>query len=166
MARRHQAGIIRYTFGLEGRGMAALLNLRMALVSLAFVGLCVGLVMAMVQRPEVSLKAARNPQLMPRATDHGRVANFYTLYLTNRTGERLDASLDVDNPLKDVIMTGATRMQSLAPGDKKRFDVALETASSSLAVPRPVNIIAVGRNGQSYGSVTIYLTRPMESHEQ
>ncbi|MEJ2492546.1 MAG: 4Fe-4S binding protein [Desulfuromonadales bacterium] len=165
MARRGEAGIIRYTFGLESKGVAALLNLRMALVLLATLAVCSGLVFAAIQRDDLSVKAARNATLLPRQISNGRVANFFTIYLTNRTDETLKVRLQPGAGEPDVTLRGATRMLALAPGEKQQRDIALETAGDLLQQPRPVTILAVDGRDEFHGSVTVFLTRPLERHE-
>jgi len=161
MARRQQAGIIRYTFGLDGKGVAALVNVRMVLVAMALFGVCAGLVFATVQRSDLSIKAGRNPSLLPRILETGQVVNFYSVYLTNRTNQALEFEL-VATGGDDIIMTGSANMRVLEPGERKRFDVALETGHDTLAESRPVTLEARGRQGERYGTTTIFLTRPLE----
>ena len=161
MARRRQKGIIRYTFGLEDKGFAALLNPRMALVTIALVGISVGLVLATVQRDLVSLKAGRNPDLLPRVMRSGEIANFYTVYLTNRSTREIAMTLAVDAGNADVRLSGATGQLQMLPGEKKSFDLALAASRESLSEPRPVELVARSGDGELLGSVTIYLTQPM-----
>ncbi len=165
MARRGEAGIIRYTFGLQDRGVAALLNLRMALVLLATLAVCSGLVFAAIQRDDLSLKAARNATLLPRQISNDRVVNFFTIYLTNRTDETLNVRLRPGAGEPEVTLRGAARMLALAPGEKQQSDIALETAGDLLQQPRPVTILAVDGRDEAHGSVTVFLMRPLERHE-
>ena len=60
MARRRQTGIIRYTFGLEGRGLIALLNPRMILVLTACAVLTLTMLIMASQRSPLTLALARN----------------------------------------------------------------------------------------------------------
>lgn len=59
MAHRQQPGIIRYTFGLQDRGPQALLNTRTAVLALLLATLTAGLLMAVGNRPQATLKLAR-----------------------------------------------------------------------------------------------------------
>ena len=166
MSRRNQPGIIRYTFGLEGKGIPALLNIRMALVGLVLFSFCGGLIFATLQRSDVSIRVGRNQLLLPRYVDNHLVANFYTVFLTNRTNDKVEISLALDNPQKDITMSGATNKKKLAPGEKIRFDIALEAGQETLVSPRPVNITVVGINGKLYESTTIFLTKPRQKNDQ
>ncbi len=165
MARRQQKGIIRYTFGLQDKGIRALLNLRMALVAFALFGVSAGLVLATVQRDLISLKAGRKPELLPRITQSGEIANFYTVYLTNRTNRTIALSLAVSDRDADVRLSGATDQMQMLPGEKKNFDLALATSRESLSGPRPVELVALSAEGEVLSTITIYLTKPMGRDE-
>jgi polyferredoxin len=86
MARLGQPGIIRYTFGLEGKGFKALFNLRMGLVLVALIGVTTALALSTVYLPEASLKLSRTAAA-PRQLEDGRLVNFFTAYVTNRATE-------------------------------------------------------------------------------
>jgi len=164
MARRGQPGIIRYTFGLEGRGPAALLNLRMALVALALVGITTGLVLATAQRSLVTLKVARSTSLLPRSMGTTQTANFFTIFLTNRSSDTIELQLavtdsDTDSPLE---LSGPIALQQLAPGEHRRLDVAILAEQQSLDQPRPCELQVLDRHGRPLTSLTVYLTRPLK----
>jgi len=166
MARRQQAGIIRYTFGLKGLGLRALLNLRMALVGLALLGVSTGLLFAAGQRDPVALKIARSTELMPRLTASSqRVVNFYSAYLTNRTDAPLAVRLALAGSAADLELSGPTEVLQFAPGERRRLDFAIQADKQSLAEPRPVDILVIGTDGTRLARSTLYLTRPREDHE-
>lgn len=166
MARRQQSGIIRYTFGLEGLGLRALLNLRMALVGLALLGVSAGLLFAAGQRDPVGLKIARSAELMPQLMGSGhKVVNFYSAYLTNRTDAPLAVRLALAGPAADLALSGPTELQPFAPGERRRLDFAIQADKESLAEPRPVDILVIGAEGTRLTRSTLYLTRPREDHE-
>jgi len=165
MARRQQQGIIRYTFGLQDKGFGALLNLRIALVTIALFGVSAALVLATVQRDLISLKAGRNPDLLPREVQSGEIANFYRVYLTNRSNRTILLSLTVGDRDPDVRLNGATGRLQMLPGEKKNLDLALTTSQESLSGPRPVDLVARSDEGEKLSTITIYLTKPMERDE-
>jgi len=165
MARRQQAGIIRYTFGLGGRGVKALFNPRMALVSLALLGVTSALLISTSQREPVSLKVARNADRLPRSVSPQRVINFFTAYLTNRTTEPLAVRLEIATRAADLRLSGPTSLQELGPGQKSRFDFAIQADKETLAEPRPVDILVIDKDGRSLANVNLFLTRPFENHE-
>ncbi len=127
MARLGQPGIIRYTFGHQGKGPRALLNPRLLLVALVFVALSAGLVIAVVGRPQASLKL-RSGEAASRLLEDGKQATFFTGFVTNRLlGEQVlslvastegGAPLEVRGPVAEVVMAG---------GAKQPFKFALVT---------------------------------------
>ncbi len=165
MARRQQAGIIRYTFGLDGKGLSALLNLRMALVALALFGVVAGLLIATTQRDLVSLKIGRNPTLLPRYIKDNSVANFYSAYLTNRSNRALQIRLALARPSEGLSISGADSLQTLEPNEKRRLDFAILSDKESLAEPRAVDILILTADNQQITSMNLFLTRPRDHHE-
>ncbi len=165
MARRQQPGIIRYTFGLEGKGVAALLNIRMALVSLALIGVVAGLVLASTQRDEVAINIGRNPTLLPRTMAGNRVANFYTAYLTNRTGVEVGVMLSLASSEEDLVLSGPGVVQVLAPAERRRIDFAVFAERNSLSQPRPVDILVVSEDGRNLAESRLFLTKPRTNDE-
>ncbi len=157
MARRRQGGIIRYTFGLEGRGPKALLNLRMALIT----GLCVALTVTVAvsagQQHSVTLSLARNPQLLPREGGSGQVINFFSAYLANQTGTPGQVRLHLSSPT-GVDLRGPGEPVILAPGEKRRIDIALVVAADRLAMPLPVTLQLLGADGRIQAQAEAYLS--------
>jgi len=125
MAHRGQSGIIRYTFGLEGKGIKALLNLRMGLVLVALAGISTALVLSAIHLPEASLKLTRSTAA-PRQLEDGRLVNFFTAYVTNRAAVAgtftLSAQLADGSPLE---LRGPTTDVHLASGERRRLDFAV-----------------------------------------
>jgi cytochrome c oxidase accessory protein FixG len=160
MARRQQAGIIRYTFGLEGRGPGALLNPRVALVLAACLALTVTLAVMAGQRQAMTLALARNPQLLPRETGDGQVANFFSAYLANHAATPGTVRLRLHNA-DGVELRGLVEAIPLAANEKRRIDFALLAAAGRLTSPLPVTLQLVDGNGQVQGVAEIYLTGVM-----
>jgi len=165
MARRQQPGIIRYTFGLDGHGLKALFNVRMALVTLALLGVTSGLLITISQREPVSLKIARNSELLPQTVSPGQVINFFTAYLTNRTEEPFAVRLELASEAVDLKLTGPTSLQKLGPGQRLRLDFAIQAAKETLAEPRPAAILVVEKDGRVLAQMSLLLTRPFENHD-
>jgi hypothetical protein len=140
MARRGQPGIIHYTFGLEGRGARALLNVRMALVTLTFLVIAVGLVVAASQRSPVTLKIARNAALLPRVAEGERILNFFTAYLVNRGEESRTVNLSVAPGPLAVHWRGPAGQLHLAGGEHRRIDFGLEVAAHELKRPQQIEL--------------------------
>ena len=72
MAGRGQPGLIRYSFGTEGRGARALLNPRTLLLAAATLALAAILVVAVQRRPEASLQVALSHTAASRLLADGR----------------------------------------------------------------------------------------------
>jgi len=157
MARRRQTGIIRYTFGLEGRGPIALLNPRMILVLTACAVLTLTMLIMAAQRSPLTLALARNPQLLPRAGANGQVINFFSAYLANHTANPDTVQLRLSNDTA-IELRGAGTAIPLAGGEKRRIDFALLTEATRLATPLPVTLQLVDSHGEVQAEAEIYLT--------
>jgi cytochrome c oxidase accessory protein FixG len=162
MARRGQPGIIRYTFGLEGHGARALLNPRMALVALATLVVTAGLIAATVQRPTLTLKIARNAQLLPRATPDGGVINFYSAYLVNQTDCPQTVRFRVSTGPAGVQWRGAVEPLQLAPGEHRRIDFGLEAGDTALLASRDVMVALLDAAGDERATAAVILTPPLD----
>jgi cytochrome c oxidase accessory protein FixG len=158
MAPRGQAGIIRYTFGLEERGPRALLNLRMALVTMALLAVTGALAVAVGERAPLSFKVARNATLMAQPVGGGQAINFFTLHLTNRetTPQQLlikiqpgDPAMELRGPAQPIILSG---------GEKRRLDIGLLTDLGAL--PRSISLVLQATDGSVLASERLQLLAP------
>lgn len=161
MARRSQSGIIRYTFGLENKGVKALLNVRMGLVLVALTGITTTLVLSAVHLPAANIKLSRTVA-PPRHLDDGRLVNFFTAYVTHRETApetyTLSAHLANGAPLE---IRGATTDLRLAPGERRRLDFAVVAPADS---QRPAAATFVLRNSQQQvtAEAEALITAPQE----
>jgi cytochrome c oxidase accessory protein FixG len=162
MARRGQAGIIRYTFGLQNRGLRALLNLRMALVASACLVVATGLLVAATHRSLLTLKVARNPSLLPQTVAEGRVANFFTAYLVNQSNRPVTVSLQIDAAPFPVQWHGPDNPLQLAEGEHRRIDFGLETEARQLQIPQQVELSAHDTTGARLAASALTLTGPLD----
>jgi cytochrome c oxidase accessory protein FixG len=162
MAGRGQAGIIRYTFGLQGRGPRALLNLRVLLVTSACLVVSAALLIAVTQRSPLTLKATRNPTLLPRLVAEERVANFYTVYLVNRSDRLQHVELVIDAPPFAVQWRGPSGPLQLAAGEHQRIDFGLEADAGQLDSPRQVELLLRDTAGARLAATTLTLTGPLD----
>jgi cytochrome c oxidase accessory protein FixG len=150
MADRQQAGIIRYTFGLQGRGAKALLNIRMALVLIAFLFASAALASAMINRPAASLKLERTPAASSRMLSEREAVTFFTAYLANRgqqeqtfslTAHAHDgSSLELRGPVRDIV---------IAAGTRRRLDFAAVSSPPTHGKPLPVTFVLLDRDGNT-----------------
>ncbi|GAB6082314.1 hypothetical protein JCM30471_12280 [Desulfuromonas carbonis] len=126
MARRGQSGIIRYTFGVDGNGFAALLNLRMLLVGAAFILLSAVLVVATLNRPLATLKLARAGNIAPRALEDGRVATMFTTVIANRGAAPLSLTLSAhDDKGHTLELRGPTEQLQVQPNERRQLSILL-----------------------------------------
>jgi polyferredoxin len=162
MAHRHQAGIIRYTFGLQGRGLRALLNPRMALVAIACLLLAAGLLIAATQRSPLTLKAARNPALLPQTVAEGRVINFFTAYLVNRSDQPVTVSIMVASGPLEVKWRGPASPLRLAGSEHRRLDFGIEADAARLAAAPQVELVLQDAAGNRLAATPLTLTGPLD----
>ncbi len=128
MARRGQSGIIRYTFGFEGRGMAALANPRMLLLGIAFFVLFGGLVFATVTRPRADIKLARSATAAPRLLEDGQLATFFSAVVANRTAQVQELTLSArDNDGRPLTVRGPVDNLRLRPNERRKVEFLLLT---------------------------------------
>ena len=163
MAGRGQPGIIRYTFGLEGRGGRALLNPRTALVTVALLAIVAVLATATVQRAPLTLKAARSATLLPRIVEGGGVVNFFTVYLHNRSDREQTVRFAIGGGLPDVQWRGPAERQQLGAGEHRRIDFGLVTAAGNLGKPQPVELAVLDDNGGVLAATTLTLVPPLDT---
>ena len=158
MARRGQPGIIRYTFGLENRGLQALANLRIALVTTAFLALLAILAVAVGERDSLSLKVARNTTLMPRQVGVGQAINFFTLHLVNREATTQQFVMHVRSDGTTVELRGPVQPVILNPGEKRRIDIGLLTDLAGL--PLSISFELQAADGSLLASEQLQLIPP------
>ncbi len=136
MAGRNRDGLIRYTFGLEGKGARALLDVRVLLPAAAVLGLVLLLATLLHNRPMASLKVAVSHTVAQRRLANGRIGTFFNAWVNNRSRQEAtytihayDAATGTPLPLK-----GQSRAR-LRPGQNQRLDFILVTpAKKSPAV--------------------------------
>lgn len=158
MARRNQPGIIRYTFGTEGRGLRALFNLRILLVATATVALAGLLAVAAGTRPPLSLKIARNATLMPRQVGAGEAINFYTLHLANRHSAPLALRLQLVAGPARVTLHGPEQPIILKALERRSFEVGLRTDLHAL--PATATLAVESTAGTRFASERLHLLPP------
>ncbi|WP_305045415.1 4Fe-4S dicluster domain-containing protein [Geoalkalibacter sp.] len=159
MARRDQAGIIRYTFGLKGKGAAALLNPRMLLVTTAFLAVCAIFAGTLVLRTSLTLKIGRPQDAVARALEDGRTINFFLAVVANRGRTPQVVSLHAtDSQGRELIVLGPVRELRLAPRERRRIDFSV-VAPASTTDPQVLLSLADGQ-GQTLVSSRARLVIP------
>ena len=158
MACRRQPGIIRYTFGLEGRGARALLNLRMALVAMALLAVTGALVVAAGERAPLSFKVARSATLMPQPVGSGQAINFFTLHLANRETTSQQLLIKVKDAGPTMELRGPSQPIILSGGEKRRIDIGL--LSDLAALPGSISLELQTTDGKLLASEQLQLLSP------
>jgi cytochrome c oxidase accessory protein FixG len=162
MARLGQPGIIRYTFGLEGKGPKALFHLRMGLVLIALLGVSTALVLSAVHLPETSLKLARSVAA-PRQLEDGRLVNFFTAYVTNRASAagvfNLSAQQADGSPLE---IRGPKTELRLATGERRRLDFAVVAPAGPRNAAAPAIFFLRDSRGRVTARAEALISEPQE----
>ena len=162
MARRNQPGIIRYTFGMENKGLKALLNVRTVLVLVALTVIMTTLVLSAVHLPAANIKLSRTAA-PPRHLDDGRLVNFFTAYVTHRETApetyTLSAHLANGAPLE---IRGATTDLRLAPGERRRLDFAVVAPADSQRPAAAATFVLRNSQQQVTAEAEALITAPQE----
>lgn len=135
MLPRQEQGLICYSFGLEGQGIRALLNLRTLLITTALLGLVVILTIATLNRSTATLKLSHSHLVADRLMEDGRLAIFFNAWINNRMRDDnlydLEAhDLTSGTPLQ---LKGQTRNLSVVGGGNRRIDFVLLAAQPDSA---------------------------------
>jgi cytochrome c oxidase accessory protein FixG len=158
MARCSQSGIIRYTFGLEGRGPRALFNLRMALVATVLLVVTGALVVAAGERAPLSFKVARSATLMPQPVGNGQAINFFTLHLANRESTLQPLLIKVKDGGPRIELRGPAQPIILNGSEKRRIDIGLLTDLAAL--PRSISLELQATDGSLLAREQLQLLSP------
>jgi len=133
MTRRNEPGLIRYSFGYEGRGPRALLHPRTLLLGVAFTALVGILTGAILLRSEASLKIAVSHTATSRLLDENRQVTFFSAWVGNRTqqDQRYEVSARLEGLETPPELKGQVAGIDIAPGQNRHLEFAL------LTPPRP-----------------------------
>jgi polyferredoxin len=135
MTKRNQSGLISYTFGTEGKGAKALLNLRTLLLSMVTLALVAILFFAVHQRPEASLKIAVSHMASSRTLKDGKRATFFNAWVNNRSNSPATYDIKARQAESGTALTlkGRTSQLKMQAGENLRVDFVLVTV-----VPKPI----------------------------
>jgi cytochrome c oxidase accessory protein FixG len=126
MGQREQSGIIRYTFGVEGRGPRALLNPRMLLLASLLLALCIVAALALASRETAILKVGRPAAAPARILADGRTVNLFTAVVGNRQRRDVTVSLfALDGQGEDLEVLGPVGEIFLVPGERRSIDFSV-----------------------------------------
>ncbi|MFO7577450.1 MAG: 4Fe-4S dicluster domain-containing protein, partial [Pelovirga sp.] len=124
MARRGEAGLIRYRFGTDAAGIGALFNPRVVVLGLLLVFLAGALFFATWNRSAATLKVAVSPAAVSRVLADGGQLTLFNAWINNRTTTpqeyRLSAVLATGEPLE---VRGQTENILLADGANRELSL-------------------------------------------
>ena len=136
MTKRCEPGLIRYSFGMSGAGAKALFNPRTVLLSLTIVVMLTILVVAIVDRPSVSLKVSVSYTAATRLLADGQQGTFFNAWVNNRSQSAAVYSLQArrkDNG-ETLVVKGQLQAE-LSPGENRRLDfIVLTPANENLQI--------------------------------
>jgi polyferredoxin len=157
MRKRDQPGLISYTFGTEGKGAKALLNVRTLLLSMVTLALVAILFFAVHQRPEASFKIAVSHMASSRALKDGKRATFFNAWVNNRSNKSATYDIKARQAESGTALTlkGQTSQLKMQAGENLRVDFVLVTA-----VPKPrldVEFILLDQDGTEMAVSQAYI---------
>lgn len=157
MAKRNQAGLISYSFGIEGQGLKALLNARTMLLSLVTLTLVIVLFFAIHQRPAASLKIAVSHMVSSRTLKDGQRATFFNAWVNNRSNHQANYRIEArqSGNGKPLTLKGQTNQIEMQAGENLRIDFVLVTP-----VPKPrldVEFVLMDQNGSEMALSEAYI---------
>lgn len=156
MARRQQKGIIRYTFGTEGKGPAALLNIRVLLLTMVFLVLSGGILYSVWHRPIATLKVQRLATVAPRILESGETAIFFTGYTKNQTTQPIRVSIEAEEGFQ---LNGPVTEISLEGGERKRIDFLILAPAGQPMIQTELLLRDQGKEPLAKAEVTLPPTK-------
>ena len=140
MDKRQQQGLIRYAFGTENKGFAALLHPRTLVLASATILLSVILVAGVSNRSEASLKVSVSHTAASRILDADSQVTFFNAWINNRSTRRMTFRLSANTvpPGTSLEVRGQTHNLQLDGGENLGVEFALLTGH--VENPTPVTI--------------------------
>lgn len=126
MARRGTSGLIRYTFGSADTGGGNPINPRSLLLA-AVVAVLTGLLVAgVVNRKEATIKIRRNDTVQVQRLPDGRLVNFVTVFLENRSRHLAVYDLEITGAAeRKPELLGPVRSIRLEANNNRRIDLVV-----------------------------------------
>jgi polyferredoxin len=157
MSKRNQPGLINYTFGTEGKGAKALLNLRTLLLSMVTLALVAVLFFAVHQRPEASLKISVSHMASSRVLKDGKRATFFNAWVNNRSSSPATYTIKARQAESGTALTlkGRTSQLRMQAGENLRVDFVMVTAVPKTRLD--VEFVLLNQNGQEMAISQAYI---------
>jgi polyferredoxin len=137
MNNRKEPGLIRYSFGLEDKGLRALLNPRTLVLTSALLILMTVLTLSILQKPQAGLKVARSHTAGSKLLDDDTLATFFSAWISNRSDqpERYYLEAFLDAGMQPLSLRGQSRDIDLAPGANREVQFVVTSALPSAITP-------------------------------
>jgi len=126
MEKLGKTGLIHYTFGSRETGGGHPLNTRSLLLGGVVIALCAALAAGIMTRKEATLKIRRNDAVQVQRLADGRLINFFTVYIENRSRQGAIYNLKLAGTEgRTAELLGPVSSISLAANDNRRIDLVL-----------------------------------------
>lgn len=160
MAARQQPGLIRYSFGVEGKGVRALLNPRTLLLSAALLVLSVAFFSAIYLKPVASLKISLSHTAGSRVLQNNTQVTFFTAWVGNRgqSDNRYHLEARLGESGTQVMLRGQTRDIELAPGGNR--EIQFVVTSAVIHTPQEVVFALLDEQQTRLATATALLSPP------
>ncbi len=132
MAKLGKTGLIHYTFGSRETEGGRPLNIRSLLLGGVVIALCGALAASIITRKEATLKIRRNDAVQVQRLADGRLVNFFTVFIQNRSKYAAIYDLKVTTANGHTAeLLGPVSGIRLAANDNRRIDLVLRFSSAS-----------------------------------
>jgi polyferredoxin len=164
MAKRGEAGIIRYTFGVGDLGWQALLTPKT--MGLAFIVTAIGLstVFLASHRASASFKIGRSSLLSSRLTEGGHQRTFFSGSIASRRQTPQQFILSASNQVGQALAIKGVTHFELAGNEKRDITLAVDSPIVSGLSPSPITFSLVKEEDGSRIDVAAYLTPAEPDH--
>lgn len=166
MAKRRQPGLIRYSFGLDDSGLRSLVNPRTILLATTTTLLLLALAVGVVKRPDATLKVAVSHTAASRILGDGRIATFFSAWVSNRSNDNEGYRLSVQDAQSGapLDLKGQQRIDSLEPGRNRQLQFAVLSEPTSRS--RQVEFLLHNDEGEQLAlSEAVILPQGMNRHD-
>ncbi|CAH2031748.1 4Fe-4S dicluster domain-containing protein [Trichlorobacter ammonificans] len=157
MEKRGTTSLIHYTFGTMAQGGGRPLNLRSLVLGGLVLALCAALAAGVLTRREATLKVRRNDTVQAQRMPDGRLLNFVTVFIENRSRHAAVYDLSAALPEGAVDLLGPSNVR-LAANDNRRVDLILRVDG---ALPQGSTVrLLLQRQGTTVAVATLTILEP------
>jgi len=160
MARKRQPGLIRYSFGLEGKGFPALLNARTMILAAGMLILASTLAAAIYLKPQASLKIALSHTAASRVLDDRTLATFFSAWVSNRSDKTVNYHIaaKLAGGQGPLVICGQNHDINLLPGANRAVQFVVTTPVPETT--EPIEFTLLDDEGHELSRASATLTPP------